>query len=184
MSQSSNPPFAGPPGSGSPHEPTLRRVCTELINLRERTDRQHKLFEQALSQVRDDLQTRFDRFAADVQQAYQRLKEDLTGEKRVSLALLNALVDVAIDLGKSAAAGGSDAVAVAARRADAVLAQFGVQRYDAEIGSTYQARLHERVGTRAVQGLAPGQVAQQIEPGYTSRQGDFTPRRAKVLVSE
>jgi molecular chaperone GrpE (heat shock protein) len=184
MSQGSNPPFAGQPASGSPHEPTLRRVCSELINLRERTDRQHKLFEQSLSQNRDDLQSRFDRFTADVQQAYQRLKEDLTGEKRVSLALLNALVDVSIDLDKAANAGGSDAAAVAARRADAVLAQFGVQRYDAEVGSPYQARLHERVGSRTAPGMAGGMVAQQIEPGYTSRQGDFTPRRAKVLVSE
>jgi molecular chaperone GrpE (heat shock protein) len=182
MSEPSKPPVAQAPGS--PHEPTLRRVCTELINLRERTDRQHKLFEQSLSQIRDDLQARFDRFAADVQQAYQRLKEDLTGEKRVSLALLNSLVEVAIDVDKASAAGGADAVAVAARRADALLAQFGVQRYDAVIGSPYQATLHERVGGKAAPGMAPGSIAQQIEPGYTSRQGDFTPRRAKVLVSE
>src|SRR5437660_3276740 len=114
MAERSEFPGPGVPASGSPHEPTLRRVCTELINLRERTDRQHKLFDQSLSQIRDDLQARFDRFAADVQQAYQRLREEMTGEKRVSIALLNALVEVAIDLDKASAAGGSDAVAVTA----------------------------------------------------------------------
>lgn len=184
MSESSHPPVAGAPAGGSSAEPTLRRVCTELINLRERTDRQHRLFEQSLSQIRDDLQGRFDRFTADVQQAYQRLREELTGEKRVSLALLNALVDVAIDLDKAAASGGTDAVAVAARRADALLTQFGVQRYDAVIGAPYQATLHERVGSRAVQGMVPALVAQQIEPGFTSRSGEFTTRRAKVLITE
>ncbi len=169
----------------SPAEPTLRRLCAELIALRERTDRQHKLFEQTLSQLRDDLQARFDRFAADSQQAYQRLRDELTGEKRFSLALLNALVDIALDLHQVAAAGGgAESVAVAARRAEAILAQFGVHRYDAVIGSGYQPALHERVGSRAMDGMGPLLVAQQVEPGYASQQRDFVLRRAKVLITE
>src|SRR5437763_10711364 len=80
--------------------PTLARVCAELIALRERNDRQHKLFEQALAQTRDDLQARFGQFAADAQSAYQRLRDELTGEERVSLALLAALVDLTLDLQK------------------------------------------------------------------------------------
>ena len=167
----------------SPGEPTLRRICAELIALRERTDRQHRLFEQSLSQTRDDLQAKFDRFAADVQQAYQRLREELSAEKRYSISLLNTLTDLALDLQK-VAVGAGEAVAVAARRAEALLAQFGVHRYDAVIGSAYQPALHERVGGRPVEGMGPLLVAEQIEAGYASRQPDFVLRRAKVLVSE
>lgn len=181
--------------SNLPTESTLRRVCSELIALRERNDRQHRVFEQALSQVRDDLQARFDRFAADTQQAYQRLREELTGEKRHSLALLNSLVDAALDLQKVAAAcppieDGTPAaawaagVAVAARRAEAVLAQFGVHRYDAVVGGAYVPSLHERIGSRQLDGMGPLLVAQQVEPGYASRQPDFVLRRAKVLITE
>jgi molecular chaperone GrpE (heat shock protein) len=177
-----------------PGEPTLRRVCAELITLRERNDRQHRLFEQALAQTRDDLQSRFERFAADTQQAYQRLRDELTGEKRHSLALLNSLVDVALDLQRiaaarpqideTAAAAWADGVAVAARRADAVLAQFGVHRYDAIVGTAYVPALHERIGAQTVDGMGPLLVAQQVEPGYASQLPDFVLRRAKVLITE
>jgi hypothetical protein len=174
----------GADASGSPAEPTLRRVCTELIALRERNDRQHRLFEQSLTQTREDLQARFEQFATDTHQAYQRLRDELTGEKRLSLALLNALVDMALDLQKVAAASGSDTVAVAARRSEVVLAQFGVHRYDAVVGSAYAPALHERVGGQRVDGLGPLLVAQQIEPGYASQQPDFVLRRARVLITE
>src|SRR5206468_7000996 len=82
----------------------LQRLCAEVVALRERNDRQHKLFDQALAQVRDDLQSRFGQFAADVQSAYQRLRDELTGEKGRALAVLNALVDTALDLDKLIAA--------------------------------------------------------------------------------
>jgi hypothetical protein len=65
-----------------------------------------------------------------------------------------------------------------------VLAQFGVHRYDAVVGSAYAPALHERVGSRSVEGMGPLLVAQQIEPGYASRQPDFVLRRAKVLITE
>lgn len=168
----------------NPPEPTLRRVCSELIALRERTDRQHRLFEQALSQNRADVGARFERFAADIREAFQRLREELTGEKRYSLSLLNALTDLALDLQRVAAAEGTETVAVAARRAEALLTQFGVHRYDAIVGSAYQPSLHERVGCQRVDGLAPLQVARQVEPGYASRLPDFVIRRAKVLIGE
>jgi hypothetical protein len=176
-------------------EPTLRRICAELIALRERTDRQHRLFEQTLSQTRDDLQSRFDRFAADSQHAYQMLRDELTGEKRHSLVLLNALADLALDLQKiasarppladgSPAAGWADGVTGTARCAEAALGQFGVHRYDAIVGSAYQPALHERVGSRPMEGMGPLLVARQIEPGYASQQPDFVLRRAKVLITE
>jgi len=176
--------------------PTLQRLCAELITLRERNDRQHKLYEQTLAQVRDDLRASFGQFAADAQHAYQRLRDELTGEKRHSLALLNALLELATDLERVSAArppldgaapavaGWAEGVAVATRKAQAVLAQLGVHRYDAVVGSAYEPALHERVGSRPAEGMGPLRVAAQVEPGYASQQPDFVLRRAKVLISE
>jgi molecular chaperone GrpE (heat shock protein) len=167
-----------------------------MIVLRERNDRQHKLFEQTLTTMQDDWRQRFGQFAADTQAAYQRLRDELTGEKRHALAALNALVDVALDVQKVAAArpplDGSppdittwaEGVGVAARRAESVLAQLGVHRYDAVVGSAYQPALHERIGAKTVEGMGPQRVAAQVEPGYASQQPDFVLRRAKVLITE
>src|SRR5581483_9591953 len=177
----------------APAASPLQRVCAELIVLRERNDRQHRLFEQTLTKVQEEWQQRFSQFAADTQAAYQRLREELTGEKRYSLAVLNALVDAALDIQKVAAArpaltgpagAWAEGVAVAARRAEALLAQFGVHRYDAEVGSAYQPALHERIGSKAVEGVGPHKVAVPVQPGYASQQPDFLLRRAKVLTSE
>ena len=85
---------------------------------------------------------------------------------------------------EGAAVGWAEGVVVASRKAQAALAQFGVHRYDAIIGSAYQPALHERVGGRPVEGMGPLRVAAQIEPGYASQQPDFVLRRAKVLISE
>jgi molecular chaperone GrpE (heat shock protein) len=169
--------------------PTLQRLCAELIALRERNDRQHKLFEQTLSQTRDDLQARFDKFAAEAQSAYQRLRDELTGERRLSLALLTALLDLALDIQKVADSrptrteSPADVVELS-RRSQVVLAQFGVHRYDAVIGSVYEPALHERVGSQPIEGMGSLRVAAQVEPGYASQQPDFVLRRAKVMISE
>jgi molecular chaperone GrpE (heat shock protein) len=174
----------------------LQRLCAEVVALRERNDRQHKLFDQALAQVRDDLQSRFGQFAADVQSAYQRLRDELTGEKGRALSALNALVDAALDLDKLIAARPTsdgaplemstwaEGVGGAARKTRAVLAQFGIHPYDAILGSAYAPALHERVGGLKIEGMEPLRVARQIEPGYASGQPDFVLRRAKVLISE
>ena len=179
-----------------PTVPPLQRLCAEVIALRERNDRQHKLYEQTLGQTRDDLRAVFGQFAADAQRAYQQFRDELTGEKRNALALLSQLVDVATDLDRLAAqrpaldgappevAGWAEGVAVAARKTQAMLAQLGVYRYDAAAGEAYQPARHERVGSAKCEGLAAGRVAQQVEPGYASRQPDFAPRRAKVIVTE
>src|SRR5688572_3531372 len=86
-----------------PDAPTLGmssvyRLFEAFIALREKNERQHKLFEQTLNRARDALQSSFNAFAADTQKAYQQLKQDTVGEKRFSLTLLNELLDLAIDL--------------------------------------------------------------------------------------
>src|SRR6266404_3786113 len=77
---------------------TIYRLCEEVISLRERNNRKHQEFERQLNTVRDDLKTSFNSFAADTQRAYQQLRQETHGEKRVSLALLNELLEVGQDL--------------------------------------------------------------------------------------
>src|SRR5439155_20432297 len=77
---------------------TIYRLCEEVISLRERNNRQHTEFERRLNAVRDDLKTSFNSFAADTQRAYQQLRQETVGEKKVSLALLNELLEVGQDL--------------------------------------------------------------------------------------
>src|SRR5437763_16882933 len=77
---------------------SIYRLFEAFIGLRERNERQHKLFEQTLNRARDNLQSSFNSFAADTQKAYQQLKQDVQGEKRFSLALLNELLELAIEM--------------------------------------------------------------------------------------
>jgi molecular chaperone GrpE (heat shock protein) len=174
---------------------TIYRLCEEMIALREKNDRQHREFEKTLGRVRDALQTTFNSFAADTQRAYQQLRQEIHGEKRVSLALLNELLDVGMDLRHIVAArptnGDPEAllrwaegVEVEARKVEAALARHGLQPYNAVLGSAYNPALHERVGGRRVDGMDPLRVAEQVEPGYASQQPEFVLRRPKVIVSE
>jgi molecular chaperone GrpE (heat shock protein) len=180
---------------------SIYRLCEEIIALREINNRQHKMFEQALTKTRDSVQASFNSFAADTQRAYQQLRQEFHGEKRVSLALLNELVEIALDLqqiiaarpGAAHAISGadpdaftrwSDAVEIQARKVQAALLRHGIHPYDAVIGSGYNPALHERVGSKHMEGMGPLLVAQQQEPGWASQQPEFVLRRPKVFVSE
>src|SRR5207302_3584290 len=77
---------------------SIYRLCEEVIALRETNSRQHKLFEQALARTRDAMQTTFNSFAADTQRAYQQLRQEIHGEKRISLSLLTELMETGFDL--------------------------------------------------------------------------------------
>src|SRR5258708_24118826 len=120
---------------------TIYRLCEEVIALREMNNRQHKLFEQALSKTRDEMRTSFNSFAGDTQRAYQQLRQEVHGEKRVSLALLNELLEVGMDLqhivasrptanDPEAVARWADAVEVESRKVLAALLRAGIQSYD------------------------------------------------------
>ena len=174
---------------------TLYRLCEEVIAMRERNDRQHREFEKTLAKVRDALQANFNSFAADTQRAYQQLRQELQGEKRSCLALLNELLDVSMELQHivaarppagdgEALARWADAVEVEARKVQAALSRHGIQPYDAVLGSPYNPALHERVGSRRVEGMDALRIAEQTERGYASQQPDFVLRRPKVIISE
>lgn len=174
---------------------TIYRLCEEMIALREKSSREHKVFEQKLKETRDALQSTFNSFAADTQRAYQQLRQELHGEKRVSLALLNELIEVAFDLkhivaarpradDAEAVARWADAVEVESRKVQAALLRHGIQPYDAVIGSEYKPALHERVGSRPEEGMGPLRIVEQREQGLASQQPEFVLRRPKVVVSE
>jgi hypothetical protein len=174
---------------------TLYKLCEEVIALREYDKRQLRSLEQTLTKVRDELKTSFNSFAADTQRAYQQLRQETHGEKRVSLALLNELIETAHDLQGIVAARPPredmeavmrwiEAVEVESRKVDAALLRHGIQPYDAVISSPYNPALHERVGSKRVEGMGPLLVAEQVERGYASQQPEFVLRRPKVIVSE
>ena len=182
----------GPPTLGAS---TIFRLCEEVIALRETNNRQHKLFEQALVKSRDTMQASFNSFAADTQRAYQQLRQEVHGEKRVTLALLNELLEIGFDLEHLVAARPrdgdaealcrwADGVEVQSRKVQAALRRHGVHPYDAVLGSAYNPALHERVGSRRAEGMDPLRVAEQQQHGYASQQPEFVLRRPKVLVSE
>jgi molecular chaperone GrpE (heat shock protein) len=174
---------------------TLYKLCEEVIALREYDKRQLRSLEQTFNKVRDELKTSFNSFAADTQRAYQQLRQETHGEKRVSLALLNELLETAHDLKAIVAARPAfddaqavqrwiEAVEVESRKVDAALLKHGIQPYDAVISSPYNPALHERVGSKRVEGMGPLLVAEQVERGYASQQPEFVLRRPKVIVSE
>src|SRR5215470_10780480 len=158
---------------------TIYRLCEEVIALREMNNRQHKLFEQAMSKTRDEMRTSFNSFAGDTQRAYQQLRQEVHGEKRVSLALLNELLELGMDLqhivasrpaatDAEAVARWADAVEVQSRKVQAALLRHGIQPYDAVIGAPYNPALHERVGGKRAEGMGPLLIAEQRERGYAS----------------
>src|SRR5947207_15366179 len=77
---------------------SVYRLFEAFIGMREKNERQHKLFEQTLTRARDTLQSSFNSFASDTQKAFQNLRNEIHGEKRFSMALLNELLDLAIEL--------------------------------------------------------------------------------------
>jgi molecular chaperone GrpE (heat shock protein) len=174
---------------------TLFKVCEELIAMRERNNREHKLFSQDLVKARDVIQASFNSFAADTQRAYQQLRQEIHGEKRTSLTLLNELLDLGTDLEHilTARPRPDDAEAVArwigsieveSRKVQESLRKHGIVPYDAVLGSAYNPAIHERVGSMRKEGMGPLLIAEQRERGYASQQPEFVLRRPKVIVSD
>src|SRR6266481_319816 len=77
---------------------SIYRLFEAFIGLREKNERQHKLFEQTLNRARDSLQSSFNTFAADTQKAYQQLRQELHADKRLSLVFLNELLEIGQEL--------------------------------------------------------------------------------------
>src|SRR5438876_5065818 len=134
---------------------SLYKLFEAFIALREKNERQHKLFEQTLTRSRDAIQASFNSFAADTQRAYQSLRQEVHGEKRVSMALLNELLDLAIDLehivasrpkvkvtgeAGEALARWADSIEVECRKVQDALRKHGILPYDAVIGSPYDPK--------------------------------------------
>jgi hypothetical protein len=77
-----------------------------------------------------------------------------------------------------------EAIDVETRKVQAAILRHGIHPYDAVVGSPYDPRLHERVGSRRVDGMDALRIAEQTERGYASQQPEFVLRRPKVIVTE
>jgi hypothetical protein len=178
---------------------SLYKLLEAFVALREKNERQHKLFEQTMAKSRDAIQASFNSFAADTQRAYQQFRQEIHGEKKLSLALLNELLEIGQDLEHIVAArpllkipgeeGATlarwmDAIEVESRKVQAALKRHGIHPYDAVIASAYNPALHERVGSKRLEGMDGLRIAEQVEHGYASQQPEFVLRRPKVIVSE
>ena len=190
--------------STDPEAPTLGmssvyRLFEAFIGLREKNERQHKLFEQTLNRARDALQSSFNSFAVETQKAYQQMRQEMVGEKKFSMGLLNELLDLAIELDHIVAARPApaantpetdattrwmEAVEIQNRKVQESMRKFGINEYDAVVGTPYNPALHERVGSKRVDGMDGLRVAEQVQRGYASQQPEFILRRPKVLVTE
>ena len=178
---------------------SVYRLFEAFIGMREKNAREHKVFEQTTTRARDTLQSSFNSFAGETQKAFQSLRQEIHGEKRFSLALLNELLDLAIDFDHIASSRPKitwhgdevdtvnrwmDSIEVQNRKLQEALRTFGVSPYDAALGSPYNPALHERVGSRRVDGMNALLIAEQKERGWASQQPEFILRRPKVLVSD
>ncbi len=180
---------------------TLYNLLEAMIQLSERNQREHKLFTKDLKDVREAMQASFNNFADLTQKAYQQLRKEVHGEKRVSLVLLNELLEVGQDLHEvtvarprihaamtaeevEAVVRWADAVEVQSRKVEAAMTRHGIHPYDAVIGAPYDPKLHERVGTKRVEGMGPLLIAEQRQRGYASAQPEFVLRRPQVYVTE
>ena len=194
-------PVSAPP---SPEVPTMGmssvyRLFEAFIGMREKNERQHKLFEQTLNRARDSLQTSFNSFAGDTQKAYQQLRQDVLGEKKFSLTLLNVILDLGIDMNHildsrpkhlpTGAEGDAmkswiQSLEVENRKIWDDIRKFGIHPYEAPFGTPYNPAMHERVGSTRVDGLPALMIAETREKGYASQQPEFILRRPKVVVTE
>jgi molecular chaperone GrpE (heat shock protein) len=77
-----------------------------------------------------------------------------------------------------------EAIDVQNRKVQESLRKYGIHPYDALVGMPYNPALHERVGSRRVEGMDALRVAEQVQRGYASQQPEFILRRPKVLVTE
>lgn len=178
---------------------SLYKLFEAFIALREKNGREHKIFEQTITKSRDTMLERFNAFAGETQRAFQNLRQELTGEKRLAIAILNELVDVSLELEHIVAArpqaqgeskheevwsGWGDAVEIQSRKIQAALRKHGIHPYDAIVGTPYIPALHERVGSKHMEGMDAMRIAEQKEHGYASQNPEFVLRRPKVIVSE
>lgn len=197
--------FLEPSSPESAPEPTtlgmssLYKLFEAFIALREKNERQHRVFEQSQNRSRDTLIEKFNGFAGDTQRAFQNLRQELTGEKRMALAILNELVDLSLELEHIAASRPelppevelaeewrrwSEAIDIQNRKVAAALRRHGIHAYDAVIGAPYNPALHERVGGKRMEGMDALRIAEQREHGYASQVPEFVLRRPKVIVTE
>src|SRR5260370_13258027 len=152
---------------------SVYRLFEAFIALREKNERQPKLFEQTLNRARDSLQGGFNTFAGDTQKAYQQLRQDVQGEKKFSLTLLNVILDLGIEMNhileskpKQVPTGPEGealqnwlkSLEVQNRKLWDDIRRFGIHLYEAPVGAPYNPALHDSVGSTPISHLSALQI--------------------------
>ena len=145
----------------------------------------------ALRTERDELESRLLRVSADYQNFVRRTQQNTKDACEQQLfqlakALLMPLDHLdhamALDLEKAASDSFVKGVQIVRDELTKVLDQFGIKRLKVRAGDEFDPVCHEAVQRMAVEGLASGVVAEQVQSGYVL--GDKTLRPAKVVVAQ
>lgn len=140
---------------------------------------------------RDEIEGRLLRVSADYQNFVRRSHQNIEDARREELmrlakALLTPLdhfdLALAVEPEKATADGVLEGVKIVRDELIKVLEQFGVQRLEVRAGDEFDPKKHEALLNQKAEGVEPGRVAAQLEPGYLL--GDRTLRPAKVAVAE
>lgn len=146
---------------------------------------------EALKSERADVEARLLRVSADYQNYVRRVQNETILAKQTQLfdvarAIIPALDQFShalqVDLDKVSARSLLDGMQLVQKELLKALERFQIRRLDAEPGAEFDPHVHEAVMKQKVQGLASGQVAMQLQPGYML--GDKVIRPALVAVAE
>ncbi len=149
--------------------------------------------EELLRRERDELKERWLRTAAELENYRKRTRKEMEDVRQLAVAgLLRDLLEVldnferAVISMRNAAAGEGELESLKAgvgliyqRFRDILLAQ-GLERIDPD-GGEFDPALHEAILQLEKEGLAPGQIAEVVQPGY--RLKDLVIRPARVIVA-
>jgi molecular chaperone GrpE len=144
-----------------------------------------------LQAERDDLYGRLARVSAEYQNYARRAAQNVTDASdqqlmKIARALLTPMDHfdhaLSFDPRKATAQSLLAGVQIVRDELYKTLDQFGIKRLEVKVGEDFDPVRHEAVMRTAVEGLAGGKVASQLQPGYLV--GEKTLRPAKVAVAE
>ena len=144
-----------------------------------------------LEQQYADLESKYLRAAADLQNYARRARQNIVDARQQQLMdVARALVVVLdhfdhaleVDLEKTSPQALLQGVQIVRDELLGALEKFGVRRLEVKPGDEFDPNQHEAMMQQAVEGVGPNRVAAQFQPGYTLQ--DKTLRPAKVSVTE
>jgi len=144
-----------------------------------------------LQKERDELQAKLIRVSADYQNFVRRSHQNTVDARQQQQVLMaKALVvpldhfdhALAVDITKTTAQSLMEGMNIVRDELLKAIEQFGVQRLEVQPGEAFDPSRHEALMYQEADGVEPGCIANQIQPGYLL--GEITIRPAKVAVAK